>query len=392
MPRRSVSRVLAGIPGGPQVVPYAGHGPRAGYAGPPPGVAVPPLAGALTRQWQPPFPLDWSRTLGVHRRGRGDPAYLVDEYGAAWRTSLTPDGPATMRVHAVPGAEAGRAVPGGEAGRAVPGGEAGRAVAGGEAGRAVAGGAVRGGHDGRLTVHASAWGPGASWLLDSLPALLGAADDPSGFEPVHPLLQEMSRRHYALRIGRSDRVFEALIPAVLEQKVVGAEAKRAWRLLLLRFGDPAPGPAPPGMRVCPPPRTWARIPSWEWHRAGAELVRARTIIGAARVAERLEEIAAMTPAAADRRLQTLSGIGPWTSAEIRQRAIGDPDALSVGDYHLPSIVGWALIRQKVDDAGMCELLAPYAGHRYRAAWLLELSGQGPPRHGPRNAPRNYRRI
>jgi 3-methyladenine DNA glycosylase/8-oxoguanine DNA glycosylase len=241
-------------------------------------------------------------------------------------------------------------------------------------------------------VYASAWGPGASWFLGTLPGLLGAADDPSGFEPVHPLLQQMSRRHYALRIGRSDRVFEALIPAVLEQKVVGAEAKRAWRLLLLRFGDPAPGPAPPGMRVCPPPQTWIRIPSWEWHRAGVELVRARTIIGAARVAERLEEIVAMTPAEADRRLRTLSGIGPWTSAEIRQRAIGDPDALSVGDYHLPSIVGWALIRQKVDDAGMCELLAPYAGHRYRAAWLLEMSGQGPPRHGPRNAPRDYRRI
>jgi len=348
MPRRSASRVLAGIPGAPQVVPYAAHGPRSGHAGPPAGVAVPPLAGALTRQWQPPFPLDWSRTLGVHRRGRGDPAYFVDEYGAAWRTSLTPEGPATMRVHATAGDP--------------------------------------------LTVQASAWGPGASWFLGTLPGLLGAADDPGGFEPVHPLLQEMSRRHYALRIGRSDRVFEALIPAVLEQKVVGAEAKRAWRLLLLRFGDPAPGPAPRGMRVCPPPHTWIRIPSWEWHRAGVELVRARTIIGAARVAGKLEETAAMTPAEADRLLQTLSGIGPWTSAEIRQRAIGDPDALSVGDYHLPSIVGWALIRQKVDDAGMCELLAPYAGHRYRAAWLLEMSGQGPPRHGPRNAPRDYRHI
>jgi 3-methyladenine DNA glycosylase/8-oxoguanine DNA glycosylase len=383
MPRRSVSRVLAGIPGGPQVVPYAGHGPRAGHAAPAL-VAVPPLAGALTRQWQPPFPLDWSRTLAVHRRGRGDPAYAVDAYGAAWRTSLTPDGPATMRVHAVP---AGGAVPGGEAGNAVPGGEARSTVPAGRAG-----GATPGEEDGRPTVCASAWGPGAAWLLGTLPGLLGAADDPSGFEPVHPLLQKMSRRHHALRIGRSDRVFEALIPAVLEQKVVGAEAKRAWRLLLLRFGDPAPGPAPPGMRVCPPPRTWIRISSWEWHRAGVELVRARTIIRAARVAGRLEEITAMTPAAADLRLQTLSGIGPWTSAEIRQRAIGDPDALSVGDYHLPSIVGWALIRQKVDDAGMCELLAPYAGHRYRAAWLLEMSGQGPPRRGPRNAPRDYRRI
>jgi 3-methyladenine DNA glycosylase/8-oxoguanine DNA glycosylase len=323
----------------------------------------------------------------VHRRGRGDPAYTVDGYGAAWRTSLTPDGPATIRVHAVP------AVDGRPAVHAADGGPAAHAVDGGPAVPASpASPAVSGGEAARLTICASAWGPGASWLLSRLPGLLGEADDPAGFEPVHPLLQQMSRRHHALRIGRSDRVFEALVPAVLEQKVVGAEAKRAWRLLLLRFGDPPPGPAPPGMRVCPPPRTWMRIPSWDWHRAGVELVRARTIIGAARAAERLEEITAMTPAEADRRLQTLTGIGPWTSAEIRQRAIGDADALSVGDYHLPSIVGWALIRQKVDDAGMCELLAPYAGHRYRAAWLLELSGQGPPRHGPRNAPRDYRRI
>jgi 3-methyladenine DNA glycosylase/8-oxoguanine DNA glycosylase len=320
----------------------------------PPAVAPPPAAGALTRCWQPPFPLDLARTLGVHRRGRGDPAYQTDASGAAWRTSLTPDGPGTLRVQVTPGAAE-------------------------EAG-------------GRATVHAMAWGPGAAWLLASLPALLGARDDPAGFVPVHPLVSEMFRLHPGLRIGRSGRVFEALVPAVLEQKVVGSEATRAWRLLLLRFGSTAPGPAPRGMRVCPPPRTWTLIPSWEWHRAGVELVRARTIIGAARVAHRLEEIVAMPAAEADRRLQSLSGIGPWTSAEIRQRAWGDPDAVSVGDYHLPSIVGWALTRQKVDDAGMLELLAPYAGHRHRAARLLVLSGMGPPRRGPRNAPRDYRRI
>src|SRR6516164_5371099 len=160
MPRRSVSRVLAGIPGGPQVLPYAWHGPRAGHAAPPAGVAVPPLTGALTRQWQPPFPLDWSRTLAVHGRGRGDPAYAVDAYGAAWRTSLTPDGPATMRVHVVPAGVAWRAVPGGEAGGALPAGEAGNGVPSREAR-----GAVPGEADGRLTVCASAWGPGAAWLL-----------------------------------------------------------------------------------------------------------------------------------------------------------------------------------------------------------------------------------
>jgi 3-methyladenine DNA glycosylase/8-oxoguanine DNA glycosylase len=146
------------------------------------------------------------------------------------------------------------------------------------------------------------------------------------------------------------------------------------------------------MRVSPPPQVWARIPSWDWHRAGVELVRARTIIGACRVADRIEEIAGLPAAEADRRLQSLPGIGPWTSAEIRQRACGDADAVSVGDYHLPSIVGWALTRQKTDDAGMLELLAPYAGHRHRAARLLVLSGMGPPRRGPRNSVRDYRHI
>jgi hypothetical protein len=324
-------------------------------------------SGALTRQWQLPFPVDLARTLGVHRRGRGDPTFQTDPAGAVWRTSLTPDGPGTLRVVAVPSASPG------------------------PAGRRPEAPADAGGGSG-LTAHAWAWGPGAGWLLAALPGLLGAADDRTGFRPVHPLVAELDRRHPGLRISRSGRVLEALVPAVLEQKVVGAEAKRAWRLLLLRFGGRAPGPAPAGMRVFPPPRVWAMIPSWEWHRAGVEGVRATTIIGAARVAARLEETITMSPAAADLRLRSLPGIGPWTSAEIRQRAGGDPDAVSVGDYHLPGIVGWALAGQAVDDAGMLELLAPYPGHRYRVTRLVTLSGMGPPRRGPRNPVRDYRAI
>jgi 3-methyladenine DNA glycosylase/8-oxoguanine DNA glycosylase len=320
-------------------------GPSAGQNGP---------GSGLARRWRAPFRIDLVLTLGTHRRGRGDPAFRVDASGAVWRTSRTPDGPATLRVTA----GTGRA---------------------GEDGGA-----------GGTTVLATAWGPGAAWLLASLPRLLGADDDRAGFEPAHPLLAELDRRYPHLRIGRSGRVFEALVPAVLEQKVVGAEARRAWRALMLKFGERAPGPAPDGMRVFPPPRSWARIPSWEWHRAGVEGVRARTVIGAAQVAQRLEEIVAMTSAEADLRLRSLPGIGPWTSAEIRQRACGDADAVSVGDCHLPGMVGWALAGRKVDDAGMLDLLAPYAGHRHRAARLVVLSGIGPPRHGPRLGPRDYR--
>ena len=229
----------------------------------------------------------------------------------------------------------------------------------------------------------------------SFPTCSVPDDDPVGFAPAHGLLREMAARHPGLRVGRTARVLEALVPAVLEQKVVGAEAFRAWRLLLTRYGEAAPGtgpggPVPAGMRVFPSPQVWASIPSWEWHRAGVEGVRARTIIAAASVARRVEEIAVMEPAAADRRLQAIAGIGPWTSAEVRQRASGDADAVSVGDYHLPSMVGWALAGRVVSDSGMLELLAPYRGHRYRATRLVELSGVAPPRRGPRLAPRDYR--
>ena len=305
----------------------------------PPNAAGPDAAGA----WRAPFVLDLRRTLGVHARGRGDPAYRVAADNSIWRTALTPDGPGTIRVH----------------------------------------------EDGQV-IGAAAWGPGASWLLETLPGALGAADDRAGFDPAHPLLRELSTRFPGVRIGRTGRVFEALVPAVLEQKVVGVEARRAWRYLLLRFGAPAPGPAPAGMRVPPPPAAWRRIPSWEWHRAGVEGVRARTIIGAAEVAGRLEEIVTMNSADADRRLRSRPGIGVWTSAEVRQRACGDADAVSVGDYHLPARVGWALAGRVVDDAGMLELLAPYPGHRHRAARLIELSGLAPPRRGPRMSVRDYR--
>ncbi|GAA4637089.1 3-methyladenine DNA glycosylase [Actinoallomurus vinaceus] len=295
---------------------------------------------ARTRTWRPPWPVDVGLTLAPHRRGSGDPAFAVTPDGAVWRASTTPDGPGTLRLLAR-GAE----------------------------------------------IEAEAWGPGASWLLDGVPELLGAADDPSSFRPEHEILRQAALRLRHFRIGRTRNVFEALVPAVLEQKVVGKEAWRAWRYLLRGFGEPAPGPL--DLRVPPPPRTWVMIPSWEWHKSGIEAVRARTIIGAARVASRLE---VEDTAEADRRLRSLSGIGVWTSAEVRQRALGDADAVSVGDYHIPGIVGWALTGRKVDDAGMLELLAPYAGHRYRVTRMLELSGAAPPRRGPRMPVRDYRRF
>ncbi|NUR88620.1 MAG: DNA-3-methyladenine glycosylase 2 family protein [Nonomuraea sp.] len=295
----------------------------------------------MEREWSPQGPLDAGMVLGPHQHGGHDPTFRVTADGAIWRTSRTPDWPGTLRLTT---------------------------------------------GSGRVT--GQAWGAGAEWLLESMPALLGAEDDATGFAVCHPVLEEAARRHPRIWIGRSGRVMEALVPAVLEQKVVGREAWRAWSWLLHRYGEPAPGPAPDGLRVVPEAKTWREIPTWHWHRAGAELVRARTIATAAWHADKLE--AAATSAEADRLLRALPGIGVWTSAEVRQRAFGDPDAVSVGDYHLASHVGYALTGEKTDDPGMLRLLEPYAGHRHRATILIGLTGLRPPKRGPRMSARDYR--
>jgi 3-methyladenine DNA glycosylase/8-oxoguanine DNA glycosylase len=311
-----------------------------------------PADTARTGEWRLPFPVNVRLTLSVHGRGTSDPTFRVDALGAVWRTSLTPEGPAAIRV--LPEKPAG------------PG----------------------------CRVIAHAWGPGAGWLLGALPAALGLYDDVSAFDPdAHPVLRDVARRHPGLRVGRTGRLMEALVPAILEQKVVSLEAHRAWKILLARYGTAPPGPAPRGMRVFPDPRTWRAIPSWDWHRAGVEGVRAQTIIRAASVAASLERL--LDPASpgrdAVRKLRTIPGIGPWTAAETLQRAAGDPDAVSVGDYNLPKAVGWALAgRRQTDDPQMLELLEPYRGHRYRVTRLVELSGLRPPRRGPRMPVRDYR--
>jgi 3-methyladenine DNA glycosylase/8-oxoguanine DNA glycosylase len=247
-------------------------------------------------------------------------------------------------------------------------------------------------------VEAEAWGPGAEWLIERLPELLGASDDPAAFTPRHRLLLLAQRNRPGLRLCRTGLVLESLIPSVLEQKVTTVEAYRAWRALVRKFGEPAPGPAASnrpgdGLYVMPEPRTWAMIPSWEWHRAGVDAKRSSTVLRAVRVARRLEEAAAMEPEQATARLELIPGIGPWTAAETIQRANGAPDAVTVGDLHLPGIVGYALAGDRdADDAAMLELLEPYAGQRHRATRLIMLSGRTPPRRAPRMPIRNIARL
>ena len=298
-----------------------------------------------TRTWTPAWPCPVASIWSTWRRGTGDPTYRIDEAGRHWRALHTPTGPATLRVRPRP--QAG-------------------------------------------TVEADAWGDGADWALDQLPQLLGAEDDPTGFEPrpEHPVLARACHVHRHWRVGRGGVVWQALPSAIIEQKVTGQEAFGAQRRLARRFGTPAPGPAADlGLRLTPTPEQLRAIPSWEWLRLPVDHARSATLLRAARVASGLERTIARPDA--DARLRSVPGIGVWTSAEVRQRAHGDADAVSFGDYHVARSIGWALIGEQTDDDAVAELLEPYAGHRYRVQRLLELAGVRHPQHGPRMAPRAH---
>ncbi len=279
------------------------------------------------------------------RRGFGDPTMREERDGTWWRATSTPEGPATMRL--------------------APSG---------------------------ATIVVHAWGPGASWALDTAADLVGARDSLDGFDPPPGPVRELHRRLPGLRITRSRRVFEALVPSVIEQKIAGREARRSYRDLVRTWGRLAPGPVP-GLMVPPTPDVLAAQPYYGFHRLGIEMRRARVISSCAARAGRLEGAAAMPAGEALRRLTSFAGIGRWTAAEVAVVALGDPDAVSVGDFHLPHAVGWLLAGEpRGDDARMLELLEPFAGHRGRVLRLISAAGGQAPRFGPRQPLRSIRRL
>lgn len=290
------------------------------------------------------------RTLAPLGRGRFDPTCRTTPDGAVWRTMRTPLGPATQRISV----------------------------------RHLEG-----------VVVGESWGPGAEWAAERLPATLGALDDVDGFDPtLHPLVRDQWRRHGAsLRTPATGLVVDALVPAVIEQRVTSGEARRAWGYLLRRFGAPAPGPAPEGMRVAPSAAGWGRVPSWAWHRAGVESARWATIARAARVAPALERCVDMAHVEARAQLRRVPGVGVWTAAEVAQRALGDPDAVSYGDFHVAKDVVYALTGEcDGTDERLAELLEPWAGHRGRVVRLVLGAGLRRPRRGPRYAPHDFRAM
>lgn len=290
-----------------------------------------------------PIPIDLGRTLGPLRRGTADPTMRTGR-GEVIRASRTPEGPVTVRF-------------------------------------------VAAGHN----VRAQAWGPGSSWLLEQVPAWVGALDDDSEFDPAPGLVRDLWRRHRGLRIPRTGLVTERLIPVMLEQKVTGAEARRAYRRLATAIAEPAPGRF--GLSLPPDPSRVAELPYYVFHPFGIARRRAELLRAACARSTWLDAVQALPLEEARTRLEAIRGIGPWTVAEVSRTALGDADAVSVGDFHVPNIVSWALAGEpRGTDERMLELLEPYRPHRGRVQRLLEVSGIRAPAYGPRMEARSIDRI
>lgn len=285
-----------------------------------------------------PGPVNLRRTVGPAAvLGVGT---MLFEGNTVWRSCRTPNGPATLRVTV----------------------------------------------DGAFC-EAQAWGDGADWMLAAAPALLGAEDEPESFEPHKGLVRDLHRRNPHFRIAKTGRVFEALVPAILGQKVTTAGSKRSLAAMLRALGEQAPGPTE--LMIYPRPDVLAHLPYYDFHPFGIEKKRALAIREVSRRANRLEKLVEGTPVAAADLLCKLPGIGPWTAALVTGAAMGDADAVPVGDYHIPNIVAWALAGEdRATDARMLELLRPFAGHRGRAIALIKGAGISAPKYGPKNAPRS----
>ncbi|MEU1756541.1 DNA-3-methyladenine glycosylase 2 family protein [Micromonospora matsumotoense] len=243
------------------------------------------------------------------------------------------------------------------------------------------------------TLIAEGHGPGADWVVERADSIAGLRDDLTGFAELaaaHPLVAELAARHRGLRMPATCQLFPRVLRAVFEQKVTGTEAYRAYAATVRHFAEPAPGPFPP-LLLPPAAATVAATPYWVFHPFGVEQRRADTLRRAAALADRLERC--VDSAEATRRLTAIPGIGPWTAAEVVRIGYGDPDAVSVGDYHVPNTVAWALAGEaRGDDARMLDLLAPFRGHRGRVCLLLAVAGIQAPRFGPRMPVRSFARF
>lgn len=282
-----------------------------------------------------PGPYDLGRSLLLADLGRSNPTARRPSPEELHRATPTVDGPASFRLQVERGAGA---------------------------------------------VEVEAWGPGREVLLDSLERVLGLDDE---LPRLPGKIGRLQRRFPGVRLGRAPDLFTLLASYVLRQRVAWRDAVASEQRLLRAHASPAPGPLE--LRLPLSPDQWLGLSTADFAGFGVERKRAKTVLGLAARARQIERFARELPSAEfGRKLELFTGVGPWTRAWVQGLVLGDGDAVPLGDYDLPSSVAWFLAGEaRASDERMLELLAPYAGQRFRVIHLLWASGQKAPRFGHR---------
>lgn len=279
-------------------------------------------------------PIDLLASLRLHRFGSKDPTFRLERTGLE-RALHGPEGPVVLRIEATD----------------------------------------------PVTFEAQAWGPGRDWALSRVSDVLGLDDGGERFRPGHPVLRKLQSRLHGLRLAQGPSVFETYVVMVIQQRIAWRDAVQSFRYLMRRHAERAPGSE---LRLFPPPAVWRTLAVSEYQEAGVDARRAGALRRGATSWRRIEEVRKLGPEAAARRLEAIAGVGPWTSQNVLGFACGHADALPLGDYDLPRLVGLVLADEPhADDARMVQLMAPFAGHRWRVVRWLHESGISPPRFGPR---------
>lgn len=145
---------------------------------------------------------------------------------------------------------------------------------------------------------------------------------------AQPVLRPLVRRRPGMRVLGHPDPFFGLVRTILGQQVSVAAAGTHSARLAGHLADGTRLPAAAELAAADPAALAAAV--------GIPQARGRTLVT---VAEEVASGRISLAPAADRsetlaRLGQISGIGPWTLAEVRMRCLGDPDAWPAGDLVL----------------------------------------------------------
>lgn len=243
-----------------------------------------------------------------------------------------------------------------------------------------------------LAGRVSMGGPGAAVAEQRRPDPAGLRDDFQSLSPAHLVIDRLQHRFAPVRIGSSSDVYKASLTATLGQRITAAEAVNQWARICRAFSDSIDTPFGP-LLAPPDPVRFAGMFPHQLHALGIEESRARTLIGIAKVFARPGTHQIDPTMALSRIRMEVPRFGPWTQALVEAEALGNPDAVAVGDFHLKNVVAHALCgKPRGTDDEMIAALHPYAGQRGRVLMWLGLGGIVAPKFGPRRRNIDIRRF